>query len=110
MSPYILARLRYLFDLNPVKLVSFSILFVRIPPESSPGGAGDLTDRRGVRFGAGFVQIAPALTPPLFQDKMAAPRGDYDEQGEYLSSNEALFVMIREECFTPVVRGFLCAL
>lgn len=82
---------------------------MRIPPESSPGVSGDLTDRRRVRFGAGFGGIGPALTPPLFQDKMAAPRGDYDEQGEYLSRNEALFVMIREECFTPVVGVFSCA-
>jgi hypothetical protein len=34
---------------------------------------------------------------------MAPPRGDYDEQGEYLSRNAVVFLMIREVCFMPVV-------
>ena len=80
-----------------------------IPPDWGPEVAGDLPSRRGVRFGGGFGEIARVLTLLLFEDKMAPPRGDYEEQGEYLSRNTMMFLMIREECFMPLFAGFLCA-
>ena len=80
---------------------------MRIPPDWEPEVASDLPSRRGVRFGGGFGEIARVLTLLLFEDKMAPPRGDYEEQGEYLSRNAMVILMIREECFMPTGRRIL---
>jgi len=82
--PYVLA--------NPVKFNPFSSRFVGIPPDWGPEVAGDLPSRRGVRFGGGFGEIARVLTQLLFEDKMAPPRGDYEEQDRRAGKGTEVFV------------------
>uniref|UniRef100_K3ZEN8 RRM domain-containing protein n=1 Tax=Setaria italica TaxID=4555 RepID=K3ZEN8_SETIT len=88
--PYVLATICSFT--NPVKFIPFSIRFVRIPTDSTPGGSGDLSGRRGVRFSAGSGEIARSRTPPLFQDKMAAARRDFDEQDRRAAKGTEVFV------------------